>query len=342
MKPLPIPDHFKPATAETIWRVDYGSLAPSANKWAKQHRLTPAAVDRVKIGLMVIDNQITFCLPGSELFVGGRSGRGAVDDTVSLCEFIYRNLGVVTGICPTMDTHTAMQIFHPIFWVNDHGEHPKPYSMITLDEIKNGTWKVNPVIAANLKVPYPYLMRYARHYAESLGKGGKYALTIWPYHAMLGGIGHALTPSVEEACFFHTVARSSQIDFGIKGGNPWTENYSIFRPEVLDGPDNIVIGQKNTDFIKQLLAFDVVIIAGQAKSHCVAWSIADLLDEINSQDPALAKKVYLLEDCTSSVVVPGVIDYTDDADAAFQRFADAGMHVVRSTDPIDSWPGVIL
>jgi len=29
------------------------------------------------------------------------------------------------------------------------------------------------------------------------------------------------------------------------------------------------------------------------------------------------EKVYLLEDCTSPVVIPGVIDYTDLADAAF-------------------------
>ncbi|MEW5961855.1 MAG: isochorismatase, partial [Chloroflexota bacterium] len=52
------------------------------------------------------------------------------------------------------------------------------------------------------------------------------------------------------------------------------------------------------------------------------------------------KKVYLLEDCTSPVVIPGVVDYTDQAEAAFARFAQAGMHVVRSTDPIASWPGL--
>jgi nicotinamidase-related amidase len=57
-----------------------------------------------------------------------------------------------------------------------------------------------------------------------------------------------------------------------------------------------------------------------------------------AKDPKLAKKVYLLEDCTSPVVVPGIIDFTDQADAAFQRFAAAGMHVVRSTDPLDTWP----
>jgi hypothetical protein len=47
-----------------------------------------------------------------------------------------------------------------------------------------------------------------------------------------------------------------------------------------------------------------------------------------------------LEDCTSPVVVPGVVDYTDQADAAFQRFAGAGMHLIRSDQPIASWPGL--
>jgi hypothetical protein len=32
--------------------------------------------------------------------------------------------------------------------------------------------------------------------------------------------------------------------------------------------------------------------------------------------------------------VPGAVDYTDEADAAFERYAAAGMHVIRSTDPL--------
>ena len=52
----------------------------------------------------------------------------------------------------------------------------------------------------------------------------------------------------------------------------------------------------------------------------------------------LAERTYLLEDCTSPVVVPGVVDYTDEANAAFERYAAAGMHVVRSTTPIERWP----
>jgi hypothetical protein len=40
------------------------------------------------------------------------------------------------------------------------------------------------------------------------------------------------------------------------------------------------------------------------------------------------------------MVVPGSIDYTDEANAAFQRFAKAGIHQVRSTDPIATFPGM--
>ncbi len=181
-----------------------------------------------------------------------------------------------------------------------------------------------------------------RHYTRKLKEGGKYDLTVWPYHAMLGGIGHALVSAVEEAVFFHSIARYSQPDFQVKGGNPFTENYSVLSPEVLEDEAGEQIAEKNVTFIRKLLEFDAVIIAGQAKSHCVAWTIDDLLNEIFTADRALAEKVYLLEDCSSPVVIPGVVDYTAEADAAFQRFADAGMHVVRSTEPVSNWPGISL
>jgi nicotinamidase-related amidase len=170
------------------------------------------------------------------------------------------------------------------------------------------------------------------HYAEELQKSGKYALTIWPYHAMLGGIGHALVPSVEEAVFFHTVARLSNPDIVIKGETPFTENYSVIGPEVLTGPMDELLGTHDQRFVQQLQEVDRLIIAGQAKSHCVAWTVSDLLEDIALTDLELARKVYLLEDCTSPVVVPGVVDHTESADAAYERFAKAGMHIVKSTD----------
>jgi nicotinamidase-related amidase len=170
-------------------------------------------------------------------------------------------------------------------------------------------------------------------------EGGKYDLTIWPYHAMLGGIGHALVPAVEEAIFFHTIARYSQPAFQVKGDNPLTEHYSVLGPEITQGPGGETIAGKNDLLIQQLSLYDVIIVGGQAKSHCVAWTIADLLEGDDERERALAPRTYLLEDCTSPVVVPGM-DYTAEANAAFERFAAAGMHVVRSTEPIESWPGI--
>lgn len=340
--PLPVPPHFIPAKVGEVWRVPYQERAAEAEKWAKQHAIPPAAADQFKICLLLVDVQNTFCIPGFELFVRGRSGTGAVDDNHRLCEFIYRQLNALTEICLTLDTHLTTQIFHAIFLINDQGEHPAPFALISVDDIENGKWKFNPAVAATLHTDAVAGQEHLLHYVQQLKKGGKYELTVWPYHAMLGGIGHALVAAMEEAIFFHSVARASQPDFQIKGNNAWTENYSVLRPEVLEGAYGQTIAQKNARLLKKLLNFDAVIIAGQAKSHCVAWTIEDLLNEITPENWELAKKIYLLEDCTSPVVVPGIIDYTDQAGAAFKRFAEAGMHLVRSTDPVASWPGIRL
>ncbi|HAJ58863.1 MAG TPA: isochorismatase [Cyanobacteria bacterium UBA8543] len=333
-KQLPLPSHFDVTTVGQVWRVPYQDRAAEAREWAKQYNINPSAEDKTRICLLLIDVQNTFCIPEFELFVGGKSGMGAVEDNLRLCEFIYRNLGVISTIAPTMDTHTAMQIFHPIFWINEAGEHPAPAATnITSEDILQGRWKVNPAIANSLaRGNYSKLEKHALHYVQQLSGGGKYPLTIWPYHSMLGGIGHALVSAVEEAVFFHCIARNSPTRYEIKGDNPLTENYSILRPEVLEGVDGSPIAQKNTSLIQALLEFDRVIIAGQAKSHCVAWTIADLLTEIQAKDASLAKKIYLLEDCTSPVVVPGVVDFTEQAEKAFRRFAEAGMNLVKSTD----------
>jgi len=339
---LPIPSHFNPQSVREVWKVPYQARAENAENWAKQHNLQPASQDKLKISLLLVDVQNTFCIPDFELYVRGTSGTGAVDDNRRLCDFIYRNLNVITQICPTMDTHQAMQIFHSIFLVNDKGEHPAPYTLIAVDDIEKGIWKFNRQLSSSLQINETYGQEFLRHYARQLKAGGKYDLTIWPYHAMLGGIGHALVAAVEEAVFFHSIARLSQPDFQVKGDNPFTENYSVLSPEVLAGPAGEGIAEKNVGFIRKLLDFDAVIIAGQAKSHCMAWTIEDLLNEIQISDRKLPEKVYLLEDCTSPVVIPGVIDYTEQANKAFQKFSNAGMHVVRSSDPIVNWPGIKL
>jgi nicotinamidase-related amidase len=336
---LPIPPHFDPERVGEVWRVPYEERAAEATAWTREHGLAAAAADAPTLCLVLVDVQNTFCTPGFELFVGGRSGTGALDDNRRLCEFVYRNLGSITRIVPTLDTHQATQIFHALWLVDEGGEHPGPYTQVSTEDVQAGIWRVDPAAVASLGIEEGYAERHLLHYARSLQEGGKYSLTIWPYHAMLGGIGHALVPAVEEAVFFHTVARSSQPDFQIKGLNPLTEHYSVLGPEVTKGPDGQPIAQKNYDLVDELLAYDLVVIAGQAKSHCVAWTIDDLL-EGTAGERRLAEKVYLLEDCTSPVVIPGAVDFTDAADAAFERFAEAGMNVVRSTMRLETWPGI--
>ncbi len=334
MRELPVPPHFDPERVGEVWRVPYETRAREARVWAEEHGIDAASDDSPRVCLLAVDVQNTFCIPDFELFVAGRSGTGAVDDNRRLCDFLYRNLGTITKIFPSLDTHHAMQVFHAIWLVDEHGGHPEPYTLVSPEDVATGRWRMNEAVAEALGIDADYARRHLEHYTRALAEGGKYDLTIWPYHAMLGGIGHAMVSAVEEAVFFHGVARYSAPEFQVKGDNPLTEHYSMLGPEVTEGPDGDILGSKNTALIEKLLSFDAVVVAGQAKSHCIAWTIDDLLDE----EHRLAERTYLLEDCTSPVVVPGVVDYTDEADAAFERYAEAGMHVVRSTTPIEQWP----
>ena len=73
MSALPVPGHVGSARVGEVWRVDYARRAADAQAWAHEHRIEPAAADRPRIVLLLVDCQNTFCIPGFELFVGGRS-----------------------------------------------------------------------------------------------------------------------------------------------------------------------------------------------------------------------------------------------------------------------------
>jgi len=340
MTMLPLPPFFDPASVGQIWPVPYQERASLARQWAQQHNIAPAAQDRFKIALIGIDIQNSFCIPGFELFVGGRTGDSAVKDNQRLCTFIYHYLAHITHIVATLDTHTAMQIFHPIFLVDDRGEHPSPLTLISHEDLLHERWKFNPDIASSLHIDPDYGQRHLLHYAKRLKDREKYDLTIWPYHVMTGSLGNALVPAFEEAVFFHTIARSSQAEFDLKGDHPLTENYSAIGPEVRHGPDGELIADRNMRYLSLVQQFDAIIIVGQAKSHCLAWTVADLLEDIQATDPGMVSKIYLLEDCTSPVVAPGIIDYTDAANQSFSHFAEVGMHLVRTDQPLEHWPGI--
>ncbi len=339
---LPIPAHFDPKRVAQVWKVPYEKRAQQARAWANEHGVSAAADDDFTICCIATDVQNTFCLPEFELFVAGRSGTGAVDDNRRFARFIYKNLNHISQFLCTLDTHQTIQIFHSIFLVDENGEHPSPMTQVSHEDILEGRWRFNAKVAESLGIDAAYGQQHLEHYTRQLEDQEKFELTIWPYHAMLGSISHALVSSIEEAIFFHTVARYSQPEFHAKGSHPLTEAYSALGPEVETGPDGQTLASKTDHLFQLVKAFDAVVIGGQAKSHCVNWTIADLLETIQANEPALANKVYLLEDCTSPVVIPDVVDFTKPADDAFNRFSEAGMHVVKSTDPIESWPGMTV
>src|SRR4029079_6268007 len=96
--------------------------------WVREPSRAPARDASQRIGLLAVDNQNTFCTPDFELFVPG-----APDDNRRLCEFVYRNLGAITQIVPTLDTHQAMQVFHAAWLVDEDGLHPPPYTVVSAD-----------------------------------------------------------------------------------------------------------------------------------------------------------------------------------------------------------------
>jgi nicotinamidase-related amidase len=324
-----------------VWRVDYAARYEDAERWRVEHGIRPAAQDRLRLALVVVDMQNTFCAPGFELFVAGRSGTGALDDSRRLCEFVYANLDAITQVVPTLDTHQALQLFHRVLLVDEGGNSPEPFTLISAEDVESRRWRIDMAAAAGLGLDPEYAEEHLRYYTRTLEQGGKYNLTVWPFHAMLGGIGYALVSALEEALFFHSIARRAPLDFQPKGDNPLTEHYSMLGPEVVEDQEGEPLGRRNHPLVERLLQYDAVLIAGEAKSHCVAWTIADLLSDPTVQERGLEEKVYLLEDCTSPVVVPGSVDYTDEADAAFARFAESGAHVVRSDQPLAEWPGVV-
>ncbi len=343
---LPLPPHYVEGDSrqQDYYVADVNGLLHKAVEWRGQHGIQPVGSDRKRIHALLIDAQYDFSSPQGSLYVGGQSGNGAMDDAARMAEWVYRNLGVISEITMTLDSHLLYQIFVPSAHLLSDGSHPAPFTVITEDDYRSGKYEPNPAMAKQLNVDATWLRRQFVHYCHELKAGGRYDLSLWPYHCLIGSHGHKLSGVVDAARQFHAFVRGAKNDPEVKGGNPLTENYSIFGPEVttLHSGGAIPGAQKNTRLIEALLRADYVVIAGQAASHCVAWTIKDLLRHILANDPSLAKKVYIMHNCTSSVVIPGLVDYTPQTEAAFAEFQNAGMHLVNSTDPIESWPGIEL
>ena len=348
IRELPLPEFYRPEHASLYaYRPDPATLLAEAMRLRRAHGLAPADPGGPQVRLLVIDAQRDFCFPEGSLYVGGRSGRGALEDNDRLARFIYRHLHRISEITCTLDTHFPFQIFSPAFWRDRRGEPLAPHREVRAAEVRVGEVVPNPDVAAWLAGgDREWLRRQAEFYCESLEKSGKYTLYLWPPHCLLGSDGHALAGVIQEAWLFHAYARGARNGIEIKGGHPLTENYSVLSPEVLQRFDGTPLATRNEALIDDLLSADALIVAGQAASHCVRSSVDDLLEAIRSRDPGLARRVYVVRDAMSAVAVPDpdrpsafLFDFTPQAEEAFGRWRDAGMHLVDTETPLSEWPG---
>ena len=319
---MPLPSFYDSSRVRDVYVERVGLVAEAADDYQKKTKIAPSAQDKLRIAAFGIDCQVGFCAPGASLFVPG-----AVEDTSRTIEWLYKNLDRITQVAFSLDTHRVFQIFHPAWWIDDEGKHPAPFTSISLADVREGKWK---------PVAHP---AECLEYVKRLEAAGKYTLTVWPYHTLLGGVSHALVPALMEAAMFHALVRSSQTHFETKGTHAMTENYSVLAPEVreLGGKS---VGTFNAAFFKMLMEFDRVYVFGQAKSHCVLSTLKDMQQHIAGTDPALMAKIYILEDATSPVPAPPIdplppaLDFPRIADKAFAELKAAGMNIVKTTDLI--------
>ncbi len=304
---FPFPNFYDPLRIGTLFYPDTARIAEEATAAG----LPPASEDTRHVHLLLIDMQVDFCHPGGSLYVPG-----ALGDVQRVVEFIYRNAGHISQITCSLDSHLPSQIFSPGWWADAEGNHPAPFTIIGADDVQSGRWQ--PLVEPD----------WSRAYVARLEREHKKLLTIWPYHVLIGSPGHMLDPELWSAVVWHSIARKTHPVWMHKGSNPLTEHYSIIQPEVpAPGAPG---GGKNQAFLNELAEADLIIVGGEAMSHCVLETVEDLVEAFGDQ-PETLRKVLFLADCTSPVVHPA-IDFRAIAAARLAEFEQMGVRLVVSTE----------
>ncbi|SMC45095.1 hypothetical protein [Sporomusa malonica] len=322
------PCFYSPNRAGDLYLPRYDIIQNEVRELRKEFKPVPKSE---KIVLFLIDPQVGFCIPGASLYVDG-----AEKDIERTCDFIYRNLELIDEIRVSLDTHTVFQIHTPGFWINDQNENPDPFTMITLENIREKKWR-----------PYAEWIpiELIESYLEQLEKSEKYILITWEYHTQKGSVDNAVVPMLYETLFFYSLMTGKEIKWVTKGESPWTENYSVLSPEVpnlyfKDGSMKSV-GNFDENLMTDLISFDRIYVAGEALSHCVKATLEDMHKAIQKEKKRMPNnslgfeesKIYILEDCMSPVQpTEGSPDFPAIAKEALEKFKLTGMRVVKSTD----------
>lgn len=265
-----------------------------------------------KAHLLLIDPQNSFMdIPGATLPVAG-----ANEDMNRTAAFIKRLGNKLYDIHVTLDSHHVVDIAHPAMWRNQAGECPPPFTIISVADIERDVWYPRD---QRLK---PILLKYTK----ALAQGGRYPLAIWPEHCVIGTWGHNVQANVMDALNEWARKGLQMVDFVTKGSNPLTEHYSAVQAEVPDPSDPSTT--LNLDLINVLKEADVIYVAGEALSHCVANTVRDIANNFGDQNIG---KLVLLTDCSSPVQSP-YVDFKKVADDFVAEMVARGMKTARSTD----------
>ncbi len=206
----------------------------------------------------------------------------------------------------SLDRHHRWDISHPLWWQDDSGMAPLPFTQITAEAVIEGRWRTRR----------PADLARSQEYLIALERNGRYPHVIWPEHCLIGRWGGDIAAELLIALDAWEVTRGASVQYWGKGENPWTEHFSVFVAEVPDSNDAHT--QFNSRLASELAAMDTVFVAGQALSHCVANSVRDLVSAWGGD----ASRLVLLGDACSSV--PGFEVY---GERFVEEMSSKGMRV---------------
>ncbi|MBI5258872.1 MAG: isochorismatase family protein [Burkholderiales bacterium] len=240
-----------------------------------------------RIQLLIIDPQNDFCdLPASAAGTPALPVAGADADMQRLAAFIDAAGDALTDITVTLDSHHRLDIAHPGFWRTGAGGAVSPFTPITAAQVRAGDYL--PREPAHLPRALAYL--------DTLEAAGRYTLMVWPVHCEIGSWGHNVHAAVRAAYNRWEERRGAIVAKVNKGANPWTEHYSAVQAEVPDPADEHT--QLNQGLIDALDQSDVLLIAGEASSHCVKATTEHIVQHLRRGRP---ERLVLLTDCMSPV-----------------------------------------
>jgi nicotinamidase/pyrazinamidase len=259
--------------------------------------------------LLIIDPQNDFCEQRGTLYVPG-----AGEDMRRLAEFVRSGRSQLGEVVITLDSHPTVAIERPTFWKRGDGKAVAPFTQITHAQVAAGEY-----------VPIdPSLRPQVLAYLQALESQGRYKLMVWPVHCVVGAWGHNIFGAVLEA----VAEWERQVQRGafkvLKGQNPLTEQYSAVRAEVPSRDDPRT--QTNDELIARCRPSELLLVAGEAASHCVAATLEHLFEAFSAQE---ISRVVLLTDCMSPVA-----SFESHAQAFYDRALARGARALTSTQAL--------